>query len=245
MGYEDPLMYLPHKPVQTFVRGQSIYDSQRPASHLYLDIRGRVKIIHTAEDGCQIIARIVRAEGLFGESCLVSSQPAGEAVALDNVTLMAWTPTEIEQQVEREPRLGLALTQYIVRMCIELLDRIESMAAYNTPQRVMLALAQLATELGTKMPDGTVRLQSLTHHTIAEYVGTSREIVTFEMNRLRRLGMLSYNRKHIDVYLDAIEDNLRQHGITLPYAITGCVVPPANGSLDRQPPRGEYARAPS
>ena len=228
MGYEDPLMYLPHKAVQTFVRRQSIYDFQRPASHLYLVIRGRVKIINTVEDGCQIIARIVRAEGLFGESCLVLSQPAGEAVALDNVTLMAWTPTDIEQQVEREPRLGLALTQYMVRTCIELLDRIESMAAYNTPQRVMLALAQLAIELGTKMPDGTVRLQSLTHHTIAEYVGTSREIVSLEMNRLRRLGVLSYSRKHIDVYREAIEDDLRQHGITLPYAHHRSVVPPAN-----------------
>ena len=218
MGYEDPLMYLPHKPVQTFVRGQSIYDSERPASHLYLGISGRVKIINTVEDGCHIIARIVRAEGLFGESCLIPSQLASEAVALDNVTVMVWTSEEIEQQVEREPRLGLALTQYMVGTCIELLDRIESMAAYNTPQRVILALAQLANELGTKMPDGTVRLQSLTHHTIAEYVGTSREIVTFEMNRLRRLGMLSYNRKHIDVYLEAIEDDLRQHGVTLPYA---------------------------
>ena len=147
MGYEDPLMYLPHKPVQTFVRGQSIYDSQRPASHLYLGIRGRVKIIYTAEDGCQIIARIVRAEGLFGESCLVSSQPAGEAVALDNVTLMAWTPTEIEQQVEREPRLGLALTQYIVRMCIELLDRIESMAA---AQRISIADSRISGSTGMR-----------------------------------------------------------------------------------------------
>jgi hypothetical protein len=68
------------------------------------------------------------------------------------------------------------------------------------------------------MPDGAVRVPSLTHHTISEYVGTSREIVTFQMNRLRRLGMLRYSRKFIDVYVQAIEDELRQHAVTLPQA---------------------------
>jgi hypothetical protein len=32
---------------------------------------------------------------------------------------------------------------------------------------------------------------SLTHCMLAEYVGTSREIVTFQMNRLRKLGLLA------------------------------------------------------
>jgi CRP-like cAMP-binding protein len=131
---------------------------------------------------------------------------------------MGWTRAEIEQQIEREPRLGLALSQHLVHKCIELQDRIESMAIYKTPERVMLAMIQLASDLGTAMPDGAVRVPSLTHHTISEYVGTSREIVTFQMNRLRRLGMLRYSRKFIDVYVQAIEDELRQHAVTLPQA---------------------------
>jgi CRP-like cAMP-binding protein len=34
------------------------------------------------------------------------------------------------------------------------------------------------------MPDGAMQMPPLTHQMIAEYVGTSREIVTSEMNRL-------------------------------------------------------------
>src|SRR5205807_4847945 len=133
-------------------------------------------------------ARIVVAEGLFGESALIGGQHRTEAaVALDNVSLMSWTAGEIEAQIEREPRLGLALAQNMVRQCIELQDRIESMAVYKTPERVMLALIQLADSLGSPMADGSTRIVSLTHHTIAEFVGTSREIVTFQLNRLRRL----------------------------------------------------------
>ncbi|HWC99611.1 MAG TPA: Crp/Fnr family transcriptional regulator [Candidatus Sulfopaludibacter sp.] len=214
---EDPLTYLPRKPVQEFAKGTVVYDLQRPNDHLYVVILGRVKVTSTSDDGVQTVARIVCAEGLFGESCLVGGQPGSEAaVALDNANVMAWSRADIEQQIEREPHLGIALSQYLVRECIELQDRIESMAVHKTPERVMLALLQLAEDLGSPTVDGSVRIASLTHHTIAEYVGTSREIVTFQMNRLRRNGLLRYSRKFIDINVQSLQDGLRNGGITVP-----------------------------
>jgi len=218
LPYEDPLTYLPRKSVQEFAKSRVVYDAQNPAKDLYVVILGRVKIATTADDGGQTIGRIVRTEGLFGESSLIGPSGRNEsAVALDNATLMSWSRNEIEQQVEREPRLGIALSQYLVRECLELQDRIESMAVHKTPERVMLALLQLATDLGSPMPDGSLRVASLTHHTIAEFVGTSREIVTFQMNRLRRSGLVRYSRKHIDVYVQDMRENLRQQGTSIPH----------------------------
>src|SRR5580693_4925489 len=211
LRYENPLTYLLRKPVQEYAKNSIIYDVQHPATNLYLVILGRVKIGTTANDGGQTVGRIVRREGLFGESSLIGPLNRSEsAMALDTVSLMAWSRNEIEQQVEREPRLGIALTQYMVRQCMELQDRIESMAVYKTPERVMLAFLQLANDLGAPAADGSWRIASLTHHTIAEFVGTSREIVTFQMNRLRRLGLIRYSRKFIDVYAEAMRDHLRK-----------------------------------
>src|SRR6202051_2141059 len=134
LTYEDPLTYLPRKPVQEYAKGRVIYDIQNPSTDLYVVILGRVKISNTSEDGCQTVGRIVRAEGLFGESSLIGPLDRNEsATALDNVTLMSWSRAEIEAQVEREPRLGIALSQYLVRECLELQDRIESMAVHKTP----------------------------------------------------------------------------------------------------------------
>jgi CRP/FNR family cyclic AMP-dependent transcriptional regulator len=219
-AFEDPLTYLPRKPVQEFAKRRVIYDQHQPPDSLYVVILGRVKITTTADDGFETIGRIVSAEGLFGESALVGAPNRMEsAVALDNVSLMAWTRNDIELQIEREPRLGIALAQYLVRQCIELQDRIESMAMYKTPERVTLALIQLAGSLGTPLPDGLTRIASLTHHTLAEYVGTSREIITFQMNRLRRLGMIRYSRKSIDISVPAMEAALRGQGVNLPQPI--------------------------
>jgi CRP/FNR family cyclic AMP-dependent transcriptional regulator len=224
MAFEDPLTYLPRKAVQEFAKSRVIYDDEHPATGLYLVILGRVKIGATANDGGQTVGRIVRREGLFGESSLIGPVNRSEtAIALDNVTLMSWSRNEIEQQVEREPHLGIALWQYLVRQCLDLQDRIESMAVHKTPERVMLALLQLAAELGSPMPDGSLRVASLTHHTIAEFVGTSREIVTFQMNRMRRIGLVRYSRKHIDVYAQALRENLRQQGVSIPRGAKGAV----------------------
>src|SRR5947209_6428086 len=122
---EDALTYLPRKPVQEFAKRRVIYDPQQPSDHIYVVILGRVKITNINDDGSQMVARIVAAEGLFGESALIGSQRRCEAaVALDNVSVMSWTVNEIEAQIEREPRLGLALSQYLVRQCIALQDRI-------------------------------------------------------------------------------------------------------------------------
>ena len=210
---EDPLTYLPRKPVQEFRKDRIIYSLLQPCERLYLVVLGRVKVSARAEDGYETTARIVCAEGLFGEAVLAGGNPRESAIALDTTSLMCWTREEIEQQIEREPHLGIALAQYFVQQGIALQDRIESMAAHKTPERIMIALIQLAHTLGAPLPDGFTRLAWLTHRTIGEYVGTSREIVTFQMNRLKRQGLIRYSRRYIDVHLGSIEKALRHQGI--------------------------------
>jgi CRP/FNR family transcriptional regulator, cyclic AMP receptor protein len=222
LSFEDPLTYLPRRPEQMFAKRRIIYDSSQPCDNLYVVILGRVKITMTAGKGFETVSRIVSTDGLFGETALVGLPRRSEsAVALDHVSVMAWSRAEIEMQVEREPRLGIALSQYLARQCMELQDRIEGMALYKTPERVMLALWQLASILGTPLTDGTTRMASLTHHTLAEYVGTSREIVTFQLNRLRRLGLVNYTRKVIDIHTAGIEAVLREQNIAMPWSMLG------------------------
>ena len=216
-SWEDPLTYLARKPTQDFAKGRVIYSPDRPADRLFLLVRGRVKINTTRDDGYETIGRLISPEGLFGEAILIGGRATESAITLDATTVMSWTRDEIEHQTEREPRLGLALAQYLVRQCIGLQERIESMAVHKTPERVMVALIQLADQMGTGEADGAVRLPSLTHRTIAEYIGTSREIVTYQMNRLRRLGMIRYSRRYIEVVTPAIIQALREQGIQVPW----------------------------
>lgn len=200
---------LPRRSAQEFTRGSVIYSPQRPSAELYMIMAGRVKVSTTPGEG-EIVCRLVFKGSLFGEQALVpASSRSDTAVALDAASLMSWTPGEIDQEVNLNPRLGMLLCQYLVRETLNLTDRMQSLVAYKTPERVMLVLTELARRSGVEMPDGSTRVQALTHQTLSEVVGTSREVVTFQLNRLRGLGLIRYSRQFMDLSVANLEEALK------------------------------------
>jgi CRP/FNR family cyclic AMP-dependent transcriptional regulator len=204
------LELLPQRSAQELARGSVIYSPHQPCTHLSLVVVGRVKVSIAPDEG-DTACRLVFKGSLLGESALIQPSDRLEtAVALSPVSLISWTSSEIERQVDLYPRLGVVLCQYMVRQCLEMADRLQNLALYNTPERVMMALAELAHRTGVEMPDGTMRVETLTHQTLSEYVGTSREVVTFHLNRLRSLGFIRYSRRNMDVSVDKLEAAIRR-----------------------------------
>jgi CRP/FNR family cyclic AMP-dependent transcriptional regulator len=48
-------------------------------------------------------------------------------------------------------------------------------------------------------------MEPLTHELLAQYVGTSRELVTCRMTKFRRQGYLEYSRKDITLHRDVLQ----------------------------------------
>ncbi len=208
---EDALMYLPRRGVTSYTKGSIIFDEQNPSKGLHLVVQGRVKVFIPLDNGAQTVIDIFTTDDFFGESALLGEPMHPErAVALDAVSLMSWSSQEIEEQVERQPRLGIALLQMLVKRALDHQERLQSFALDKTPERVVRALLRFAERLGTRSEDGSITIPPLTHQVLSEYVGTSREIVTFHMNHLRQKGFLRYSRKGIQVYAEALRDQLKQ-----------------------------------
>lgn len=206
---EDALMYLPRKGVTEYSKNTVIFDDANPSRSLHLVVQGRVKFAAPLDNGRETIVEIFDTDDFFGESCLLRSPSQAEvATALDKVSLMSWDAAEIEDQVQRQPRLGLALMQILVKRTLDYEKRIQSFALDRTPERLICALLHFADRMGTQGDDGLVRIPPLTHQLISEYVGTSREIVTFQLSHLRQNGFLRYSRQGIDVYVDALRNRL-------------------------------------
>src|SRR5712692_4591248 len=100
----DILEDLPRSTIVKYQKDQVIYDEHAPASHLYLVIEGRVKVLRTGAEGRQILLDVYHAEELFGESALLNLPRRAElAIALEPVKLMAWTPSEIHSIIQCKP----------------------------------------------------------------------------------------------------------------------------------------------
>jgi len=209
------MRYLPRTRVIEFPKGFVLYEPGRPATSLSLVLGGRVRISCTAPNGSSIILRIAGPEEFLGESALLppNDSPRESAVVMDCAQIMNWTADELARHIESEPRLGSALFTYFGARNQGLLARLTLQTSYHCQERVMISLLELARQLGAPQANGALRISGITHQAIAEYVCTSREIVTAEMNRLRREGYLTYSRRFTDVFVEPLAERLREQGV--------------------------------
>jgi CRP/FNR family cyclic AMP-dependent transcriptional regulator len=197
---EDPLEYLPCSKVVEYRKGEVIYGEDQPPTAIYLVIEGRVAISHPREHH-QVMVDIYRHDDFFGESALLNlPQRCERATALEDTRVMIWSSSEIEELLMKRPGLAAALLQLFVERMLDFTSRIESLSINTIPQRLARSLVRFSERLGTPAEDGSVRMASLTHEMLAEYLGTSRELVSQYMNHFRKKGYLQYSRKETLIY---------------------------------------------
>lgn len=202
----DILEDLPRSAIRTYRQGEAIYDSERPATHLYLVIEGRVKVLRTNVDGRDVLLDVYNAEELFGESVLLNLPNRTEfAIALEPVRLMAWTLDELYNIIQTRPRLGTALSQMLAQRLSDCQRRVESLAMDSADRRLARTLIYLADRLSQSSEDGSVRISGLKHKLLSDYVVTSRANVTHWMNCFRRQGFLQCSRDYLLLYPDALQ----------------------------------------
>src|ERR1017187_4920933 len=206
---EDVLAHLPISGTTEYNSWQTVYGPLIPAKSLYLVVSGKVGISRVAEAGTEGILDVVGPDELFGESAFLGAPRHSErATAIEKTTLMTWAISEMEDLVTKRPRLALALLQILAQRNGDLTGRIESFATDGVERRLARSLLRFSERLGTREEDGSVRMMPITHAWLSRYLGTSREVVTQHMNRLRKQGYLSYSRHGICLYHDALKSSM-------------------------------------
>jgi CRP/FNR family transcriptional regulator len=209
---EDPGAHFPRSPVLEYQTGQLIYGLDQPAPGLYLVIEGRVTVCRSEDNGRPVIVDIYQEREFFGESALLRIPHAQEqAVALEDTRVMMWSNAQIENLVRLRPQLAVALLQVLALRLMDFKSRLHSLVSDPAPRRLVHTLIRFSERLGTTRKDGSIQMTPFTHRLLAQYVGTSREVITLFMNRFRREGYLNYSRKgDIVIKRDALAAWLRE-----------------------------------
>jgi CRP/FNR family cyclic AMP-dependent transcriptional regulator len=209
---EDPLAYLPCSSVLEFRKGDVIYNHDQPHQDLYLVLTGTVKVTRLSDHGNQLLVDLYATDDFFGEAAFVNpSQAMEQATAHQNTTLMAWKASDIEELILKRPMLAVALLQAFGQRSIGLTQRLESLSNDRIDRRLARSLIRFADRMGTTREDGGIQMEPLTHELLAQYVGTSRELITCHMTNFRKLGYLEYSRRAIVVHRDALGAWVREN----------------------------------
>ena len=170
-----------------------------PASHAYVLLSGRVKMIQITPNGQQITLRIMTPGQTYGGIALLnpeSGYPA-TAQAVENSTAMAWSTAQLRELVVREPSISLNTMQLMHGYITELQERQQALVSERVEQRIARVLLKLAAQSGKKVEEGVLIDMPLTRQDVAEMSGTTLFTVSRTLNEWERSGLLKIGREKV------------------------------------------------
>ncbi|MBM5815423.1 MAG: Crp/Fnr family transcriptional regulator [Cyanobacteria bacterium K_Offshore_surface_m2_239] len=153
--------------------------------HLWLVVRGMVKLGCVTIDGDELLLGLAGPNELFGES--LAGLEAYEAKTLCHCDLLCLSMAELEQ----DPSLTPALVKAISQRQRQSQSLLALMGLKRVEDRVKGLLELLAMEYGIPCAEGLRLTPRLTHQELASALGTTRVTVTRIIGQLKDIGWLS------------------------------------------------------
>lgn len=176
---------------QTYRAGKEIVAFSGTATDVYFLTAGRVRVVVRASPGKDVHYRTIEPGGVFGEYAAIDGQPRSASVEMVETSTVACMPArEFRHAIEDEPAIAMALLRALITECRRLTHRVLEFSTLAVRNRVQAELLRLAGQHGCATGRAVIR-PAPTHAAIAAQVSTHREAVTRELNRLRKLGIVT------------------------------------------------------
>lgn len=185
----------------TCERGRVFYGPEDVGEVVFILKRGKVDLYRLTADGRKLVTATFSAHTIFGEMGLIGQRMYGcYAEAAEDCLLCVLSRSDMQSLIRRNPEVGLLLLAEVERRFQEREAELVATAFLGLPARLAALLLREA--------DASGMISGLSHQDLAERLGTYRETVSQLLGRLRDEGLVTVERKRIQL-LDT--ENLRAY----------------------------------
>lgn len=178
---------------RSYPRNSVILFEDDPGDALYVVATGQVKVVLIGEDGREVILSVMGPGEFFGEMSLLDDEPrSAHVIAMEDSSLAVLRREDFEGLLTQTPQIALALLRELSRRLRRADEKVGSLVLLDVQGRVARLLLDMAGEEG-----GERITRRLTHHTIAQMIGSSRETVSRTMRDLTDKGLIAVQRRDI------------------------------------------------
>ena len=178
-----------------YPRNSVILFEDDPGDALYIVSNGQVKVVLIGEDGREVILSVLSDGDFFGEMSLIDDEPrSAHVIAMKDSHVLVLRRDDFQAQVQQFPAIALKLLKVLVHRLRRADVKIGGLVLLDVNGRVARLLLDLAGEAG-----GPHITRKLTHHTIAQMIGSSRETVSRAMRELMDRGLIAVTRREITI----------------------------------------------
>jgi len=164
-----------------------------PGDALFVVASGQVKVVLIGEDGREVILSVLGEGQFFGEMSLIDDEPrSAHVIAMEDSNLVVLRREDFESILLQTPLIAVALLKELTRRLRQADEKVGSLVLLDVHGRVARLMLEMADEEG-----GERITRRLTHHTIAQMIGSSRETVSRTMRDLVDKGHIAVSRKDI------------------------------------------------
>lgn len=180
---------------RTYPRGTVIVFEDDPGDSMFIVRTGRVKVVRVGEDGREVILGLLGPGEYFGELSLIDGQPrSAHVIAMEDAQLIVLRREDFRRRVEESPAVAWALLGELSRRLRRADEQIGSLVLLDVDGRIARLLLDAAAESG-----GTTIQKRLTHQTIAQMVGASRETISRALRQFQKRGLIAVQRRQISI----------------------------------------------
>jgi CRP-like cAMP-binding protein len=178
---------------KSYPRGSVILFEDDPGDALFIVREGRVKVVLVGEDGREVILGVLGVGDHFGELSLIDDQPrSAHVIAMEDALLLVLRRDDFRRRVEETPAVAWSLMQELSRRLRRADDKIGGLVLLDVPGRIARLLLDAGISAGSDTLD-----RPLTHQTIANMIGASRETVSRAMKEFQESGWIAVDKRRI------------------------------------------------
>jgi CRP/FNR family cyclic AMP-dependent transcriptional regulator len=185
--------------IRKYEKHAQIMGEHDATTDVFFVLAGSVRVSSYTEAGREVIFTDMSEGDMCGEFSALDSLPrSATAVALTDCTLARMPAASFYDLLQRHNDITIRLLELLVGKIRKMSERVFEVSALAHRARVRRELLRLATE-GTQFANGVVIRPAPTHYEIAARIGSHREAVTREFNRLEAAKVIEVRRRQIRI----------------------------------------------
>lgn len=182
-------------------KGSYLFQESTPASDLYYIIKGKVEVSKVVPDGRELTIRISSENDLVGETVLFSQNPKYmmNAKMMEDGTVAVISKDALEEKIASDSHLAVEMMTWLSAQNRKNQAKFRDMLLHGKKGAFYSTLIRLSNSYGTEAEDGKVINLPFTNQELANFCGTSREVVNRMLAQLRKNNVISIKKGRITI----------------------------------------------
>ena len=182
-------------------KGRYLFQESTLASDLYYIINGKVEVSKVVPDGRELTIRISSENDLVGETVLFSQNPKYmmNAKMMEDGTVAVISKEALEEKIASDSHLAVEMMTWLSAQNRKNQAKFRDMLLHGKKGAFYSTLIRLSNSYGTEAEDGKVINLPFTNQELANFCGTSREVVNRMLAQLRKNNVISIKKGRITI----------------------------------------------